>query len=193
MSWLTLKKADGPRDLEVSIAGLKLGSRVLQVDGDDPDLIAVLAKQIGLSGRAAAVARTATATRAFERAAEKAGVLVESTQSALSTLPFDDNVFDLVVLKNLLAEVYQNERVLCLQQAYRVLRVGGRCLVIDRGMRGGLGAAFSKRSMDPHYLRRGGANAALEAEGFRGVRLLADRDGLVFSEGIKPQPSEPSP
>ena len=190
MSWFKPKKLDGPRDLEVSMAGLKLGSQVLQVDGDDPDLIAVLAKQIGLSGRAAAVARTASAASAFEHSAAQAGVLVEVFQSALSTLPFDDDVFDLVVLKNLLSEVYQNERVLSLQQVYRVLRVDGRCLVIDRAMRGGLGAAFSKRAMDPHYLRRGGATAALDAEGFRGVRLLADRDGRVFSEGMKPEGSE---
>lgn len=172
------------------MAGLKLGSRVLQIDGDDPDLIAILAKKIGLSGRASAVARTDAGTKAFTRAAARGGVLVETKQARLAALPFDTDAFDLVVLKNILAELSVNDRVACVQEAYRVLRVGGRCLVIDRAMRGGLGAVFSKRAVDPHYLNSGGGKAALEAEGFRGVRLLADRDGLLFSEGMKPHSSD---
>jgi hypothetical protein len=33
----------------------------------------------------------------------------------------------------------------------------------------------------------------LEADGFKAVRLLAERDGLVFIEGVKPRDAPGSP
>ena len=168
------------------MAGLKLGSNVLQVGGSDQRLIAALAKVVGLSGRACAVAPSPEETSTLEQAAEKAGVLVEVREAPVTALPHDDDFFDLVVLKNLLGGLSQNDRVACVQQAYRVLRAGGRCLVIDSAMRGGLGAIISRQLADPRYLESGGGKASLEAEGFLGVRLLAERDGLVFVEGSKP-------
>ena len=74
---------------------------------------------------------------------------------------------------------------LTLQQVHRVLRVGGRCLVIERSMRGGLGALFSRQSLDRQYAA-GGALSSLKAEGFRGVRVLSEREGVSFTEGTKP-------
>ncbi len=185
MSLFKLKKSGGPRDLEASMAGVKLGSTVLQIDGPDTGLIAALAKTIGLSGRACAIADTQTSADAFERFAKKAGVLVEVKVARPDGLPYDDGEFDLVVIKNVLDGMAQHERILCVQQAFRVLRTGGRCLVIDRTLRGGLGAIFAQPSVDRRYLTDGGALPALKAEGFRGVRRLADRDGLTYVEGTK--------
>ncbi len=168
------------------MAGLKMGSRVLQIGGDDPGLIVALARVVGLSGHACAVGDTESQTEALQRAAESEGVLIDVKTARPSALPFDDDFFDLLVLKNVLGDLRQNDRVLCLQQALRVLRPAGRCLVIDPAIRGGIGSVFSKRSMDARYLRNGGAKGALKEEGFRGVRVLADRDGLTFVEGVKP-------
>ena len=39
--------------------------------------------------------------------------------------------------------------------------------------------------VDPHYQTSGGAVAALQAEGFRAARPLAERDGLSFYEGVR--------
>jgi ubiquinone/menaquinone biosynthesis C-methylase UbiE len=189
MALFKLRKSGGPRDLELSMAGLKMGSRVLQVAGDDPGLIAALAKVVGLSGHACAVGDTESKTEAFQRAAESQGVLVEAKTARLAAFPYENDFFDLVVLKNVLGNLRQADRVPCLQQAFRVLRAGGRCLAIDPAMRGGIGSVFSKRSMDARYVRTGGAQGAIKGEGFRGVRILADRDGLIFSEGTKPRAS----
>ena len=166
------------------MAALKLGSKVLQVDGRDAGLIAGLAGVVGLSGQASAVARDQAQAAVFAREAAAAGVLVEVTVSPLGALPYDPESFDVVVIKDVLGEMIQNNRVKCLQQAYRVLRPGGRCLVIDQAMRGGLGALFSKQSVDRQYASSG-PQAALKAEGFQGVRLLAERDGKTFTEATK--------
>ena len=167
------------------MAGLKLGSKVLQLHGRDSGLIATLAGIAGLSGQACAVALDQAQAEAFERAAAAEGVLIEVTVAPLSALPYDPESFDLVVIKNMLGELRQNTRVACLQQTSRVLRAGGRCLVIEQSIRGGLGALFSRQSLDRQYATFGGARGALKAEGFRSVLLLADRDGLSFTEGTR--------
>ena len=185
MSLLKLKKTRGPRDLEISMTALKIGSSVLQISGSDPGLIAALATTVGLSGHACALAETAEAAEAFTKAAAAAGVLVEVTVGPVRALPYDADGFDVVVLKDAIGTMRAYNRVLCLQQACRVLRGGGRCLVIEQTGRAGLGALFSRRAFDSEYLDSGGATVALKAEGFRGVRKLAERDGVSFFEGTK--------
>ncbi len=185
-----LKKIKRPRFLELSMAGLTFGAHVLQIDGPDPGLIAALAGDVGRRGRAAAVVKTHTAAEAFSRAAARAGVHVEVKVASLDALPCKDGDFDLVVVKHVLADLSHDERVALLREAFRVLRTGGRCLVIDHAMRRGLGAvfsfSFSRRPDDHEYLRQGGAVASLKGEGFQSAHLLAERDGLTFSEGAKP-------
>ncbi len=184
MPLFKLKKSGGPRDLEVSMAGLRLGSRVLQIAGEG-ELIAAMAAAVGLSGRACALVRGRDDVEAFERAAAQAGVLIEIEVAPSTALPYEPDSFDLVTIKDVLSAMRPNERVLSLQEAGRVLRVGGRCLVIERSLRGGLGALFSRQTFDRQYAA-GGAVTALRAEGFRGVRVLSNRDGLRFTEGTKP-------
>ena len=184
MSLFKLKKSGGPRDLEVSMAGLKLGSRVLQAAGDG-ELIAAMAAAVGLSGRACALVGDRGGVEAFERAAARAGVLIEIEVAPSTALPYEPDSFDVVTIKDALGAMRPNERVPTLQETCRVLRVGGRCLVIERSLRGGLGALFSRQPLDRQYAA-GGAVTALRAEGFRGVRVLSERDGLRFTEGTKP-------
>ena len=185
MSLFRFKGNSGPRDLEVSMAGLKLGSRVLQLDGDDSELIAALAGVVGISGEACAVVENVDQANRFERAVARTGVLVEVKTAALGALPFDPETFDVVVASNVIGKMHMNDRVVCLQQALRVLRLGGRCLIIEQAVRGGLGAFLSQRTLNAQYLANGGAQGALKAEGFRGVRLLAEGDGQIFVEGTK--------
>ena len=184
MALFKLKKSGGPRDLDLSMAGLKLGSRVLQL-GADRELIAVLAGAVGISGEACAVTEDDAVADRIARAAAAAGVLVDVRVAPFGALPYDAEAFDVVVLADVIGVLYINERVVCLQQVLRVLRPGGRCLVIERAPRGGLGALFSQRSLDRGYRASGGAVAALAAEGFRAVRVLAERSGRNFIEGTK--------
>ena len=184
MALFKLKKSGGPRDLDLSMAGLKLGSRVLQL-GNDGELIAVLAGAVGISGEACSVTPDETAAARIGRAASGAGVLVDVRVAPFGALPYDSDAFDVAVLAEVIGGLHINDRVVCLQQILRVLRPGGRCLVIERAARGGLGAVFSQRSLDPGYRAGGGAVAALSAEGFRAVRVLAEHGGRSFIEGTK--------
>ena len=181
-----LKKLKGAEDLRVSMAGVQLGNRVLQIGHGDPRLITQLAAKVGISGQAAALVTDAAAAETISHAAAALGVLVDAKVSRFRAPPFAQGWFDVVVIPELIAAMRPHERVGTLQGARQVLRVGGRCVVIEKAPRGGLGALFSARSVDPHYRAQGGAEAALLAEGFRPVRTLAERDGLLFTEGVNP-------
>jgi hypothetical protein len=185
------KKLKGETDLRVSIIGLRMGDRVLQVGHNAPRLIALLAANVGMNGQAAALVTGDAAAKAITRAAEARGVLVDVKVAPLRTPPFAQGWFDVVVIPELIGTMRPHERVGALQGAQQVLRVGGRCYVIETAPRGGLGALFSTRSLDPRYRTQGGAEAALRAEGFKPVRTLAERDGLLFTEGMKPDFAQP--
>jgi hypothetical protein len=66
-----------------------------------------------------------------------------------------------------------------------MLRHGGRIIIIEAARRGGLAGLFRRHVVDEHYVRSGGAEGALTAEGFRPVRVLGEVEGYRFTEGLK--------
>jgi ubiquinone/menaquinone biosynthesis C-methylase UbiE len=185
MPWF---RKTAPRDpLVVSMAGVKLGDRLLIVGGRDTKAVAQLAAKPGLSGRTVVVDEDPARAAAAARAAEREGALVESVAAPWNGLPMERASFDIVVVRGVLAEIPPGGRTACVREANRVLRPGGRCLVIE-GRAGGLAALAGVRVGDAEYVASGGAVRALEEGGFLAVRLLARREGLVFIEGVKPNP-----
>ncbi|MGH9331332.1 MAG: methyltransferase domain-containing protein, partial [Vicinamibacterales bacterium] len=92
------RSGPGPHDLAVSMIGVKLGDRLLQIGCGDGGLFAALASKTGLTGRAAAIDPSESAVARATRAAEREGVLVEISSVPPAPLPFDDASFDVVVL-----------------------------------------------------------------------------------------------
>ncbi|MBA3887823.1 MAG: class I SAM-dependent methyltransferase, partial [Acidobacteria bacterium] len=121
--------------------------------------------------------------------AEEAGALVEGFAGRWAALPFNEAVFDVVLMRDVLPALSPGERAGCLAAVTRVLRPGGRAVVLDSttgsGLFGGLRARPEARRF---YGQEGGAIRALEAHGFKAVRPLAEREGLVFVEGARATP-----
>src|SRR6187399_2999973 len=84
--------------LPVSMAGVKLGERLLQIGVDDAALAGQLAAKTGLSGTAAHMVSSDDEAARVNRGAKKAGVLVEVRAGHLDRLPYDDGAFDLAVI-----------------------------------------------------------------------------------------------
>lgn len=179
-----LRKTD-PYEFPVAMAGVRLGDRLLVIGCRDPKLIAALATKVGLTGRACIVDESAERAEAAARSIEREGALVEVSTARPWTLPYEAAAFDLVVLHDAIGTMTAEHRVRTLQDISRVLRPGGRAVVIESSARGGLGALFSRTGATAQYTSNGGAPRALEAEGFVAVRTLADRDGYRFVEGVK--------
>src|SRR5688500_9651374 len=169
--------------------GASLGDRLLHVGCTDASLMGAVGSKVGLSGRVCAIVPDDAHAARARRAAEKAGFLLELETGNLGAFPFEDGAFNLIVVDNqegLMSSMRPEQRVATLQEAFRTLAARGRIVVIERGERGGLGALFgSAAPIDQHYKTSGGALVALEAEGFRAARLLAQRDGLSFFEGVR--------
>jgi len=175
--------------LAVSMAGVKLGERLLQIGIDDAMLAGQLAAKTGLSGTAAHFVSSDSEAVQVQRGAKKAGVLVEVGVGPLDRLPFDDGAFDLVVIHSAngqLAAATRDERVAVLRDARRALRPGGRLLAIEAGTPTGLRSMLrSAPGAQAAYDAAGGTPAALREAGFAAVRDLGDREGLKFAEGLK--------
>lgn len=183
-----LKRQD-PYRLVVSMTGVKMGDRLVQVGCAHGGRLAAVAGQVGLSGRAAVIAPDeASATRARKGAAS-AGVLVEVEVAPPTRLPIETGGFDVAVLDDaggLLSTLRPEDRVATIRELVRVLRPGGRVIIVGAAPRGGFGALLSRAQSGPPFVAAGDAARALEADGFRSIRTLAEREGLVFVEGIKP-------
>jgi ubiquinone/menaquinone biosynthesis C-methylase UbiE len=178
MKWLKHSQRD---PLAVSMSGVKLADRVLVVGCSDPQLIAALATKAGLTGRACAVDDSADRVAEAARIVEREGALVETAASEAGTLPYDAASFDLVVMRDVIGTSRDSEHAHRAAEALRVLRPGGRCLVIE-GAGSGLSTLFARRGA---AVSAATVQQTLQQSGYAAVRTLAERDGLIFVEGIK--------
>ncbi len=179
-----------PHALLIAMTGVTMGERLLQIGCADRALLGVLASKVGLSGRAAASTFDEREAARARASAARAGALVDVDVTRDGTLAFEPQAFDVVVVDNTggsIAQMKPELRVRTLQEAARVLRPGGRILVVESAERGGLAALFNRRAMDEHYRANGGTIAALEAEGFRSARILTEREGRRFIEALNPR------
>jgi SAM-dependent methyltransferase len=174
--------------LVVSMTGVKMGDRLAQIGCAHPGRLGAVAVKVGLSGRAVAVVPDEASAARARKGAAGAGALVEIEIAPPTHVPLDDGSVDVIVVDDtggLLGFLRAEDRVQTIREVHRALRPGGRVLVIGTVPRGGFGALLSRTQSGPPFTASGDANRALEADGFVSVRTLAEREGLVFVEGIK--------
>ena len=177
------RKSAPAEPLGVTMAGVKLGQRLLAVGTHDARLIAQLATKAGLTGRACVIDDDETRLAKAAAAIEQEGALIEPIRAPYGMWPLDDGAFDVVVIPDLLPSLTPDVRTRCVMEVLRVLRAGGRVVVIERAERGGLakilGGAAPKGAAYP------GPVQTLRDNGFAALRLLAETDGVAYAEGIK--------
>jgi SAM-dependent methyltransferase len=181
-------KRGNPYLLVVSMTGLKMGDRLVQVGCAHGGRLGAIAGVVGLSGRAVVVAPDEPSAARARKGAADAGVLVEIEIAPPARLPIESGGFDVAIVDDtagLLGAQGPNERAATIRELARVLRPGGRAMVVGAAPRGGLGALFTRAPSGPKPIASEDAIKALETDGFRSARVLAEREGLVFVEGIK--------
>jgi ubiquinone/menaquinone biosynthesis C-methylase UbiE len=179
------RKQQSEEPLAVTIAAVKLGNRLLAIGLQDTRLIALLAAKAGLTGRACGVDADADRATRAAVAIEREGVLAEVTTAPWDRLPYEDGSFDVAVIGGVLMTLGDVARLAAASEILRVLRPGGRALVIEPAPRGGFGGLFHREPIDPSYASSGGAVTSLSAARFAAVRELAERGGTRYVEGIK--------
>ena len=184
MKWFPLRQSS-LEHLSVSMAGIKLGNRLLVVGCADPLLIAQLGVKTGLTGRAFAVDEDAPAVAAAAQTALREGALVETATVNWGALPLESESFDVAIVRDVLPRLTADARNACLSEVQRVLRPGGRCLVIDGKGRQRVASGRSRPAAGDYAAPDGPVHVLL-ARGFKAARLLAEREGLLFAEAVKP-------
>ena len=175
--------------LGVTMTGVRLGQRLLSVGTQDPKLTAQLATKTGLTGRACVIDDDESRLAQAAAAIEQEGALIESIRAPYGMWPLDDASFDVVLIADLLPSLTPDVRARCGSEVFRVLRPGGRVVVIERAQRGGIArilagsrAAAAGPSSGSAYP---GPVETLRENGFAAVRQLAETDGIAYVEGIK--------
>jgi ubiquinone/menaquinone biosynthesis C-methylase UbiE len=185
---IPLRRKSDPHALSVGMAGTKLGDHVVQIGCADGGRLAAIASKVGLSGRAVAVVPDDASAALARKGASRAGVLVEVEIAPPTRLPLEDVGFDLAIVDDtggLFGALGDEPRGRLLGELRRVLRPGGRAMVIGTAPQSGLSALLSRGPRAPQF----DALPPLAAAGFKAPRLLAEREGLRFVEAVAPRAS----
>jgi hypothetical protein len=168
--------------LHVTMTGVRMGERFLQIGCDDRSLLAGLAAKVGLSGACAVIAFDEVAADRARSVGVKVGALIEVRVVDPAAFTVEAGGVDMVVVddtRGTFARLRDTERATALAEARRAVRDGGRIEVVERVAVTGL--------LGGHVTRPQGydVEADLAAAGFKPVRLLAEKEGIRFVEGLK--------
>jgi SAM-dependent methyltransferase len=173
------RKRQPQEPLIVSMSGVRLGQRIVGLVGRDARLFLDAAAKVGITGRACAIAGADTTPDRIEQAAASAGVLVDAVPFE-SPLPLDAGSFDLAIVDGRSPEEAQADATLLADLA-RVLRPGGRVLIVVRAPVAPFEGLFGRQSRPPDV---SSLIHALTVAGFTAARLIAAHGGNGFVEAV---------
>jgi ubiquinone/menaquinone biosynthesis C-methylase UbiE len=183
---LTLGRERRFRERLLAPAHLRPGESVLDV-GCGTGTLALAAKRIVGGGEVQGVDPSAAMVERARRKATKAGVDVRFETAFVQELPFENGRFDVVLSTLMLHHVPGDERPAAIAEMHRVLKPGGRLLIVD--LRGGAGAHGVLSHL---HRRRGGLRDDVLNQFVRDAGLDIAESGplgvwnLQFALGIRP-------
>lgn len=166
----------------MAMIGPKAGDRLLVAGQAEAGLVAELARVTGLNGQTTA-ACPAAVRQSIESAAGKAGALVDVLElgpADHSPIPPGVTELDIVVLVLDLGTMGMEARLDAARDAIRVLRPGGRLLLVDTPRRGGLLSARAATGMAPDAVV-----PMLTSVGAVAARALGAADHITYYEARK--------
>lgn len=156
--WLmTLGRERALRERLVGLARLEPGASVLDVGCGTGTLAIAAKRRVGAEGSVYGIDASPEMLARANGKARKAGVDVVFTNGLAESLPFPDSRFDVVLSTVMLHHLPRTARQLGVREMRRVLKPGGRLLVVDfadaAGTRRGLLARFHRHGhVDPRDL-----------------------------------------
>lgn len=115
----------------IAEAGVRAGQQVLDVASGTGDLAKAFAKIIGAKGKVIMTDINDAMLEVGRDRLADAGIIgnIETVQANAENLPFPDDTFDCVTIAFGLRNV--TDKLAALKSMYRVLKPGGRCLVLE--------------------------------------------------------------
>jgi ubiquinone/menaquinone biosynthesis C-methylase UbiE len=149
--WLfTLGRERAFRERLISLARLRPGEAVLDI-GCGTGTLAIAARQhVGPSGNVHGIDAAVEMIDRAKRKARRAGVDVTFEAGVVEALPYPDAHFDVVLSTLMLHHLPRKAREDCAREIRRVLKPGGRVLIVDFGT-----TPRGKKSLIGHFHRHG--------------------------------------
>lgn len=130
--WLmTLGHERAFREKILQLVPLKPGQSVLDVGCGTGSLAIAAKRHVGTAGRVHGIDVSPEMLARAERKARKAGSDIIFKKAAAQALPFPDGQFDAVLSTVMFHHLPHKARQQCAQEMKRVLKPGGRVLVVD--------------------------------------------------------------
>jgi hypothetical protein len=171
---MLMRRGRGPAmdPLQVSMTGVRMGERFLQIGCRDRNLLGGLAAKVGLSGTAAVASFHTDHEQLAISIGKRVGALIDIKDiDEGRAWPFGPSEFDMVVVDDTGDEFWAfDDKVAVLRNALGTVRPGGRIEVITN-------------VSTPH--EKVDFVQTLAEAGFKPVRILAERNGLRFVEGLR--------
>jgi ubiquinone/menaquinone biosynthesis C-methylase UbiE len=131
VSMLTLGRSGSMRERTVELAEITAGEDVLDVGCGTGDLTMVAGKRSGAAGRVHGIDAAPEMIAVARRKAARLGLKIDYSVAAAEDLPFADSSFDVVLSSLVMHHLPDDLKRTALAEIRRVLRPGGRLLVID--------------------------------------------------------------
>ena len=117
----------------VDRAALRSGERIVDIGCGTGKVPVVAAGTVAPGGAALGVDASAGMIARARQRARDANVEVEFRQAAMEDLPFPEDSFDVVLCCQALHHVPRDAKIQALAEMHRVLKPGGRLLLLDHG------------------------------------------------------------
>jgi ubiquinone/menaquinone biosynthesis C-methylase UbiE len=119
------------RDMTVDLAQVKPGYSVLEVGCGTGTLTLAAKRRAGSTGEAFGIDLIPGMVEASRRKAEQANEKITFQLGSIDNIPFPDNRFDVVMCSFMIFHMSEETRRKGIAEIYRVLKPGGRWLVLD--------------------------------------------------------------
>jgi len=194
LAWLLTHGREGElRERILSFASLESGEAVLDIGCGTGTLAIAASRHLGTAGEVIGIDASPAMVARANRKAAKAGAKTTFQVGVAENLPFPDRRFDVVLSTLMLHHLPRSIRQQCAKETRRVLRPGGRVLVVDfgRGKQRGLLAHFHRHG----YVDVEDIVILFEGAGFTSVRtgpVGMNNLNFVLAEASPRQPRDSS-
>ena len=186
---LTFGQARRLRTMTIDQTLLKPGESVLDV-GCGTGGVTIPAKlRVGLSGKASGIDPSPEMIAVAEQKAQRKGLEIDFRIGVIEALPYPDASFDVVTSSLMMHHLPEHLKVKGLAEIYRVLKPGGRLLILDMMSPKSSTRLRILTSLALHHGLKSGVEdylGLMEAAGFSETVLLDKRFFILgFVRGVK--------